>query len=59
MRKTPQILGQVAFTTKAERAKVQKFCRAHYQRSFSAQCRLMLLKDMREAEDKKTPKVKK
>jgi hypothetical protein len=59
MSRAPQILGQVTFTDKSERAKIQKFCRTHYGRSYSAQCRFMLLSELREAEVKKTPKAKK
>jgi hypothetical protein len=52
MSRKPQILGQVAFKDKSERASIQGFCREYFGRSFSAQCRHMLLKAKREAAGK-------
>jgi len=43
--------SQVIFRTPDERREVQEFCREHYGRSFSEQCRYMLLKAKRENEE--------
>jgi hypothetical protein len=49
MERKPQIIGQVVFKDPDERKALQEFCRDHFGRSFSAQCRHMLLKAKREA----------
>ena len=43
--------SQVLFRDPDERKEVQDFCREHYGRSFSEQCRYMLLKAKREASE--------
>jgi len=49
MERKPEIIGQVVLRDKEERAELQKFCRDHFNRSFSAQCRHMLLEAKRKA----------
>lgn len=44
--------SQVLFATPEERRDFQRFCRDHFGRSFSDQCRHMLLKAKREAAKK-------
>lgn len=44
-----QIISNVLFKDETERKALQEFCREYFGRSFSAQCRYMLLKAKREA----------
>lgn len=41
--------SQVNFRSPDERKEIQEFCRAHFKRSFSEQCRYMLIQAKREA----------
>lgn len=52
MDRKPQTLGQVVLKDDTERKELQDFCRTHFGRSFSAQCRYMLLKAKRELTEK-------
>jgi hypothetical protein len=47
--------SQVIFRDADERREVQEFCREHFHRSFSEQCRYMLMKAKREAEAQEKP----
>lgn len=48
-----QILAPIVCKDKEERKELREFCREHFGRSLSAQCRYMLLKAKREAEEAK------
>ena len=43
--------SQVVFETPEKRKEMQDFCWEHFNRSFSAQCRYMLLQAKREAQE--------
>jgi RNase P/RNase MRP subunit POP5 len=45
-----QVLIPVVCKDKEERKELREFCKDHFGRTFSAQCRYMLLKAKREAE---------
>lgn len=45
--------SQVVFETPEKRKEMQDFCQEHYGRSFSAQCRFMLMEAKRKAQEQK------
>lgn len=53
-----QVIGGVVFKDKQERKEIREFCRKHFNRTFSAQCRHMLLQAKREAKEAERAKRK-